>query len=291
MQWTLLAIFVQAALAAAAPTLVYPLADQFPPVGRVDKPFDFALLPGTFNSSSTIAYTTSTLPSWLTFDPVAVTFFGTPTTADLGQMEISLTASDGSKTSDSFTLFVTDAPAPGIHLGIQSQIANPSLHNFATAIPLPSHTGVTIHPYYSFSLGFQASTFRPAYDATPEQSSIYYTAHERGHVVLPTWLTFDNHTVTFYGTAPADGSYTIVMGGSDFWGYGAVETSFVIEVGTSSVDFVSGGPGNITTVAGAMIEHSLNLTGLAIDGQVLTSTNDISVQADLNEFKWLTFDK
>ncbi len=108
---------------------------------------------------------------------------------------------------------------------------------------------------------------------------------------MPSWLTFDNASVTFYGTAPAEGSYTIVMVGSDFWGYEAVETSFVIEIGTSSIDFVNDGVGNITTVAGAMVEYSLNLTGLAVNDRTLTSAAGVDVQVDLSEFDWLTFDR
>jgi axial budding pattern protein 2 len=276
----------------AAPTLVFPIAAQLPPVGRVSSPFDFALLPGTFNSTSTIQYTTSTRPDWLTFDSVALSFYGTPTASDVGQTDITVTASDGSTTDDAFTLLVTDAPSPGIHKSIPSQIADPALHNFATAVPLPSNSGVVIHPYYSFSLGFQQNSFRPALDATAAQSSIYYSAHERGRVDLPSWLNFDNRTVTFYGNAPSDGSYIIVVVGSDVWGYEAVESSFVIEVSTTSIGFIAGhGLGNITTVAGAKLEYTFDLTGLAVNGQVINDTSSIRIQADLEQFDWLSLDR
>lgn len=282
-----------ASVALAAPTVVYPLADQSPPVGRVDAPFNFAILPGSFNTSAgTITYAASGLPPWLSFDSTVLSLYGTPRQAsDVGQQTVNVTASDGlGSISDTFTLVVSDNASPAVHRSISTQIADPQLHNFATAVALASNGGVSIHPYYSFSLGFQQDTFRPGYAAS--QNDIYYSAHERGKTVLPAWLTFDNRTVTFYGTAPADGSYTIVLDGSDIWGYSAATSSFVIEVTTSAVDFVNGsGLAAITTVAGAMVEYSVNLTGLTVNGQLVDGTAGVTVQANLDDFSWLHFDQ
>lgn len=273
----------------AEPTLVHPVADQQPVIARVDTAYDFQLLYDTFTTTTTteaLAYTTSDLPSWLLFDNTTLSFTGTPTANDVGTLDITLTATDTTATTDSFSILITSAAPPAIHQGFDTQIANPRLHQFNTAQALPSNQGVYIHPYYSFSMGFQQSTFRPAY-AAPSQA-VYYSAHLRGDTVLPPWMSFDNETVTFSGTAPAQGSYTIVVTGSDVWGYTAIENSFVVEVGTAYIDIAEEEQlGNVTTTAGSAVRAVLDLSGVSVNG----GKGEVQVDADLAEFPWLSFDR
>ncbi|KAJ9107160.1 hypothetical protein QFC19_002820 [Naganishia cerealis] len=277
-----------ALFANAAPTLVYSVADQLPVIARVDKVYEFKLLYNTFTTTSTtnITYTTTPLPPWLSFDNTTLSFTGTPTADDVGTLNLTLTAFDTSATTSSFSILVTDEPSPAIHQGFDTQIGNPALHQFNTAQALPSHQGVYIHPYYSFSLGFQQSTFRSAYGASSK--SIYYSAHLRGYTALPSWLKFDNETVTFSGTAPSQGSFTIVVTGSDVWGYTAIENSFVIEVGTAYIDVAEDKQlANVTTTAGSLVQTALDLSIVNVNGKA----GDVSVEADLTEFPWLSFDR
>ncbi len=58
------------------------------------------------------------------------------------------------------------------------------------------------------------------------------------------------------------------------------------------MDFVNGsGLAAITTVAGAMVEYSVNLTGLTVNGQLVDGTAGVTVQANLDDFSWLHFDQ
>ena len=274
----------------AAPTLLHPIADQLPVIARVDTAYDFQLLYNTFTTTTAttdkISYSTSDLPSWLVFDNTTLSFTGTPGPNDVGTLDVTLTAPDTTATTDSFSILVTDSAPPAIHQGFDTQIANPRLHQFNTAQALPSNQGVYIHPYYSFSMGFQQSTFRPAYSA-PSQN-VYYSAHLRGDTVLPPWLNFDNETVTFSGTAPAEGSYTIVVTGSDVWGYTAVENSFIVQIGTAYIDIEEDEQlANVTTTAGSAVNTVLDLGVVSVNG----GKGDVAVDADLAEFPWLSFDR
>lgn len=277
--------------ATAAPTLVYPVAEQLPVIARVGTAYDFRLLYNTFitTTAGDVTYETSTLPSWLAFDATTLSFSGIPADGDVGTLNVTLTATDTSATTTTFSILVTDTPSPAIHQGFSTQIRNPRLHQFNTAQPLPSGQGVYIHPYYSFSMGFQQSTFRPARNA-PASQEVYYAAHLRGHTTLPPWLKFDNETVTFSGTAPAAGSYTIVVTGTDVWGYTAIENSFVIEVGTAYVDVSEDQPlvaGEVVTTAGSVVKAVLDLKGVTVNGK----SGEVEVEPDLTEVPWLRFDR
>jgi axial budding pattern protein 2 len=285
---TLLSV-LYASCVSAKPTLNYAIQAQLPEIARAGEQYDWALYPNTFNSTSgSLSYTTSTLPSWLNFDEPSLTFHGSPARADAGVVDITLTASEGESTAESFTILVTTNEAPAVHLGFDTQIANPDLHNFNTATSLPSNDGVLIHPYYSFSMGFQQSTFRPGYMAFDRD--IYYSAHLRGTNSLPSWLNFDNNTVTFSGVAPPSGTFVIVVIGSDYWGYSGVENSFTIQVSTEYIDVPeTAGLGNITTVAGSAVDFVLDLSQVDVNGNT-PKMSDLEITADLTNFPWLSFD-
>lgn len=279
-------------LVTAKPTLNYAIQDQLPKVARVDGNYTWTLFPDTFTStsSSSLSYSVSTLPSWLAFDTASLNFYGVPAETDLGTVDVTLTASDGSTTSSAFTILVSSNDSPAVHLGFDTQIEDAQYHNFNTATALPSGQGVLIHPYYSFSMGFQQSTFRPGYDATLDD--IYYSAHLRGTTSLPSWLQFDNTTVTFSGVAPASGSYYIVVVGSDYWGYEAVENGFVIEVGEAYIDLSSNAVlGNISTVAGSSVSITLDLSTVDVNGVTGAAAKSLlTVQPNLTDFSWLSYD-
>ncbi len=105
-----------------APTLQNSIADQ---TAAEDSPFDFTFASDVFadvDTSDTLSYTASladdsALPTWLSFDALSRTFNGTPTNADLGILNVKVTANDGSSTvSATFSLTInntSDAPVIG----------------------------------------------------------------------------------------------------------------------------------------------------------------------------------
>jgi axial budding pattern protein 2 len=113
----------------------------------------------------------------------------------------------------------------------------------------------------------------------------------RGMTELPPWLNFDNQTVTFSGVAPEEGTYVIVVTGSDYWGYSAVQNGFTIQVSTAFIDVPeTAGVGNITTVAGTNVNYKLDLSAVNVNGQRVTDAGDLNVSVDLEGMEWLTFD-
>ena len=101
-----------------APVLATPILDQSI---MEDVPWSYQVPGGSFSDvDSGLTYSAmlaggSSLPGWIAFDPVTRTFSGTPPLNFNGQLDITLTASDGTLTaSDTFRLTVTpvnDAPA------------------------------------------------------------------------------------------------------------------------------------------------------------------------------------
>ncbi|ODN98079.1 hypothetical protein I350_07721 [Cryptococcus amylolentus CBS 6273] len=285
-----LALALLSTQAGAAPSLNYPPAEQLPPVARVGSTFAFDLLPNTFNSSSTITYNTSTLPTWLSWDAPTLSFYGTPALSDEGETPVQITATDDTgSTRTNFTLIVTNYTSPAVHESFFTQTAAPSLHDIASASILPNGTGVSIPPWWSFSLGFQWDTFRLSKENN--NGKLYNAAHARGYVGLPSWLNFDNNTFTFTGVAPGEGSYTIVATGTDFWGYTGAQTSFVIEIGEGqgiemARDFNFS---SISTIAKGKVDYDVDLSGVLVGGSA-AEESDLNVTLASEDFSWLSYD-
>ena len=276
----------------AAPTLIYELMDQKPPVARIDESFVFNLLPSTFNSTSgNLTFTTSTLPSWLEWNSPSLVFHGTPTDQDFGETDVTLTATDSSgSVSSTFTLLVSNYSVPGIHQSFTTQIAEPSSRVFTSATAMPGGSGASVPPYWSFSLGFASDTFRLS-NIEPVNGKLYSMAHQRGTVGLPSWLHFDNTSMTFNGVAPGQGSYTIVVTGTDYWGYTGTQTSFVIEVGEgTAIEMVRGTEfSNIVAMARNKVDYNIDLSNVLYDGQPVAS-GQVALTVDGTDFPWLSLD-
>ncbi|WRT69729.1 uncharacterized protein IL334_006719 [Kwoniella shivajii] len=279
--------------ALATPTLNFPLNRQQPSVARVDQEFVFEILPSTFNStsSSNLTYTTSTLPSWLSWDSPSLAFHGTPAEADEGEEDVTLTASDGSGTiASAFRLIVSNYSVPAVHQSFYTQISRPNLHAISSATIMPGGTGVTIPPYWSFSLGFQYDTFRIS-RTSPNNGQLYYAAHTRGSIGLPSWLTFNNESFTFTGVAPAEGSFTVVATGTDYWGYTGAQTSFTIEVGQGeAIEMVKGqNLTNAQTMAKSHLNDKIDLSKVTLGGTEVDAS-DVQLTLASNDYPWLSID-
>ena len=165
-----------------APVMAMPAADQIaaldtafsytPPADIFsDNPFDVL----TFSASLADG---SDLPDWLTFDPVTITFSGTPTSVDSDFLDINITARDsgGLTTTAGLGLNVGNVNvAPVIGAGIEDQI-------------------VTEGVPFQFTIPDDAFI-----DHNPE-NLLSYTALSVDGASLPDWLTFNTSTGTFTGT-------------------------------------------------------------------------------------------
>jgi axial budding pattern protein 2 len=278
-------------LISAAPTLVHPLQDQFPPVARVGRLFVFDLLPSTFTSSESITLTSSALPGWLKFDPGARTFSGTPTTSDLGQRDITVTATDSTgAATNTWRVIVTNFLSPEVHSGFTTQIGNPSLRAFSSVTPLPNNTGVQVPPTWSFSLGWEADTFRLSRNGSTN-GQLFMAARLRYTSSLPSWLIFNNETMTFTGVAPAMGSYPVVVTGTDFWGYTAAQTSFVLQVGDSrALELLGLTLGKTTSVARGRVQATISFANVTFGG-AMPQAGQVKAAVDGTAYPWLSIDR
>jgi VCBS repeat-containing protein len=101
-----------------APTVNNAIGDR---VAIENSPFGFTIAANTFvdpDTSDTLTYTAtladnSALPAWLTFNPGTLNFSGTPVNADIGAIDVKVSADDGSSTiTDTFEIAVINATSP-----------------------------------------------------------------------------------------------------------------------------------------------------------------------------------
>lgn len=197
-----------------APTLATPLVDQTVPE---DAPFTIQVPADAFadhDSGDTLTYSVSlangnVLPTWLNFNGTTRTFAGTPDDAQVGSLDLRVTATDtGNLTaSDVFTLTVTnvnDAPM--------------------VTVPLADLQATEDAP---FSLVVPAGTFADV-DA---DDSLTYNATLVGGAALPTWLSFNTTTRTFAGTPLNSdvGTLNMMVTATDLAGLSAADT-FVLTI-------------------------------------------------------------
>lgn len=233
-----------------APELAAALADQNAVQGQS---FSFVLPAGSFadqDMGDLLTYTATLasgapLPEWLVFDDATHAFSGVPGNADVGMLNVRVTATDGegAAVSDIFAIAVdnvNDAPVLG----------NPLADQAVTAGSL-------------FSYVVPADTFADA-DAG---DSLSLTARLADGSDLPGWLSFDAATGTFSGTfsgtpsASNVGVLDVEVVATDLAG-AAGSDSFTLTVnaapgqiltGTAGADVLAGGFGNdlIDGLAGA----------------------------------------
>jgi Ca2+-binding RTX toxin-like protein len=166
-----------------APTVATPLADQTVPE---DAPFNLVVPSNTFadeDASDTLTLSASladgtALPTWLSFNAATRTFSGMPDDAQVGSLDLRVTATDtGNLTvSDTFNLTVTNVnEAPTV------------------AAPLADQTAVEDT---AFTFVVPGSTFADV-DSGDVRT---YSATLADGTALPTWLSFNSTTRTFSGT-------------------------------------------------------------------------------------------
>ncbi|MEN9360695.1 MAG: hypothetical protein RL095_2230, partial [Verrucomicrobiota bacterium] len=192
-----------------APMLLNPIADQS---ATQDSLFTFVLPPDSFAdidagdalSFSATLQNGSPLPSWLNFNPITRSFSGTPANADLGLIDVTVTAKDSSNlsVSDTFSLNVANInDAPTLLNAIANQAVNEdSTFNFS----IPDNTFNDVDLGESLTLSAKLQSGNP----------------------LPSWLSFNAATKTFSGTPiNADvGNLSIVVTAEDSQGASVTDT-------------------------------------------------------------------
>ncbi len=166
-----------------APEMASPIADQ---AATEDAQFTFTLPTGTFaeiDAGDTLTLSASradgsALPSWLSFTAQTAAFSGTPSNADVGSIDLKVTATDGANAlaSDIFTLTVAnvnDAPTLANPIADQSTVEN-----------------------QAFGFTVSANTFAEV----DLGDSLTYAATLADGSPLPGWLSFNAATRQFLGT-------------------------------------------------------------------------------------------
>ena len=175
----------------SAPVLVTPLANQN--VAR-NHGFSYTVPIGTFGDAEgdSLTYTASGMPPGVSFDPVARTFSGTPTT--LGATTITLTAHDGfgGARGATFTLNVYNI-GPSYAGGLQNRLANAG-----TAVSWNLPAGAFSDPNGD-ALSYTVMVERPGY--MEEYLGPFNEPQQRWHD--PEWMT-----VNWLTANPSSGTVT-----------------------------------------------------------------------------------
>ncbi len=227
----------------------------------------FTLDPNTFDyPNSPFTYTATliggmSLPDWLQFDPLTLTFHGTPFSGDQNVYQIQVKADNGyGKTvTASFNIEVPDRP--------------PLLEN-----PLGNQTAYTGQ---FFEYAFPADTF-----VDLDLDTISYRARLVGSEVLPGWLALDSALRRFYGTPFGFANYQIELIAED--GYGGKATAqFSITVPNSPPIVLNPIDSKLASV-GIEFRATINTnTFYDVDGQTLSLSASSSSGPLPN---WLSFD-
>ncbi|CAE6468873.1 unnamed protein product [Rhizoctonia solani] len=280
-------------LVALLPVAVHatlPLSRQHPLIARVDQPYSWTISRSTFDDANFSTIFLRGSPDWLTYDNVTSTFRGTPTSMDIGVSTVRVHNQFGE--SDRFQLYVSDLPPPIINIPLESQLVpgNPSISSGFT-FSAPS-IGVRVPPKWSFSIGFDGFTF-----TTPDGRNVYYDATLADGLPLPGWIVFNNRTLTFDGVAPPmnrSPKLSIILHGSDRWGFGAIQAQFDLVVGPRTHLLGVNGTAGLETInvtGGTPFAHSIKtFGGLTIDGVPVVAANISRVEVNLSSVPWVVFD-
>jgi len=272
-------VYLFAALTVAAPTIAFPINSQVPPVARPLIPFTFTFSASTFSGNSSLDYTLSNAPTWLSLDGSTRTLSGVAQESDANTAPIiQITASDdtGSVTMNT-TLIVSGNPAPLVLIPLEDQLAA-----LGTYSPPSS---ILYYPSTPFNITFDSGTF--------SSSGLNHYAVTSDNTPLPAWITFDGASLSFFGKTPA--YYSLVeppqtwglqLIASDVLGFAGSAIKFDVVVGNHKLNFKDGFL-DVNATVGTFLNFT-SLTGkLYLDGNP-ANTSDIA-SADANTPDWLKF--
>jgi len=235
-----------------APTVANPIADQTVLEGA---PLSIQVPANTFadqDVGDTLTYSASlangtALPSWLSFNPTTRTFMGTPDDAQVGTLNLTVTATDsgGLSVTSSFDLTVQNVnEAPTVaNLIADQQTTQGSAFNFVMA----------------------ANTFADV----DVGDTLTYSATLASGAALPTWLTFNPATRMFSGT-PGSGDVGVLSVKVTATDQGNLTAFDLFDLRVKSLDqILTGTAGNDVLTGGAGNDQLFGLAGNdTLTGQV-----------------------
>ncbi len=175
---------------------------------EINHPYNFTVPDGTFideDEGDVLTYTTSSLPTWLSFDPLSLIFSGLPTLSDAGTQTIQLKVIDnaGASASTSFRLEIKQFPI----------LENPLSSQLATV----GQPFIYLAPRNTFS--------------SPNGDPLSFQARRSNGDSLPNWLGFVGAKLELKGTPSRTdkGRLTLKLIAEDSKG-GWAENSFHIDI-------------------------------------------------------------
>ncbi|KAI9279904.1 hypothetical protein BC943DRAFT_331345 [Umbelopsis sp. AD052] len=246
------------------PVYQIPLNTQQPLIARVGQPYSWTFLATTFSSTSNLTYILSDNPNWLSLHDRTLT--GTPSGADVGQSIITITATDtiGLSNYGTMQVIVSSIIAPTIGRPLATQLATATF-------------GVNyVGPDGSLRVqAGQAFTFTFANDTFFSAGQLYYSANVLGTVSLPSWLSFDGNSQTFYGIPPANlppQIFTFVVHATDIQQFTGVDDYFNVSIYQHQLTVVQPIQ-NYNVTQGNTLSIVIPPTTFAIDGVTVTEAN------------------
>jgi Ca2+-binding RTX toxin-like protein len=226
----------------SAPELASALADQ---AAQEDAAFAFTVAADAFSDPDAgdgLTYSATLeggagLPAWLSFEAETRTFSGTPLQADVGALEVTVTATDsgGLSASDTFALTIENV-------------------NDAPIVAAPV-TDLSFEAGASFSFGLFEGTFT---DEDPGDTHSLSATRFDGSA-LPAWLSFDPATAIFTGnpaTSDIGISHILVTAADGVGATAQADFGLVVRVpagteatGSAGDDVIYGGTGDETLTA------------------------------------------
>ncbi|CCH63196.1 hypothetical protein TBLA_0J02020 [Henningerozyma blattae CBS 6284] len=235
---------LQVHLISAIPYEAYGINKQYPPVARVNEPFNFQISNDTFKSTVNkyvqIDYQAFNLPDWLTFDKSSRTFSGTPPSSVISSENDDpeyfnfilqgIDESDDYALNETYTFVVTK----------HSSVELASNFNLLAFLKNFGNTngagGLILSPHETFNITFQRNDFIDTYDASAPL--YFYGQSQQYNAPLPSWCFFDSGSIKFSGTAPAvnsyiapEYSYYLSLIVTDIPGFSALNVPFQIVIG------------------------------------------------------------
>ncbi|RKU45668.1 hypothetical protein DL546_004980 [Coniochaeta pulveracea] len=282
------AVLLLVGLAAATPTITFPINSQVPPVARIGKPFSFEFSSSTFSPSTQLTYTLSNAPQWLSIDSKSRRIYGTPKEQDVAKgdvvgvpFEVKASDTTGSASMD-VTLVVCRHSAPAVQIALVDQGLD-----FA---PLSQPSSFIMGPNEAFAFSLSLDTF-----TNPAGYNLTYYAVMADNSPLPAWVDFEASTLSFSGTSPALESlvqtpqaFNFQLVASDVVGFSGASLPFSIVVGNHEIT-----ADNTNIVLNATVGKELTYTGLSTsvkwDGKNAKSSGITFSTSGMPT--WLTIDK
>ena len=262
-----------------APTLESNIADQS---ATQDSVFSFIVPGNTFADpdvgdlvrlNSTLN-DGSELPTWLSFNLLTNTFSGTPTSADIGDINVQVTATDfgGLSVFDDFVLTVNEAAANNPPVVANVIVDQATDEDAAFNFVVPANT---------FNDPDAGDTL--AYNATLIDGS-----------VLPSWLNFDALTLTFNGTPLNDdvGAVSVRVTATDTSNESVFDDFELTVNNVNDAPIVANAIADQTTDEDAAFSFTIPANTFSDDDTIHADTlTFIATQADGSALPtWLNFD-